>query len=147
MKRVVAMIQPVRSNYFRVLPKSDSLRSGINALAIYLGGFEGELDDRPKPKLSEIIRLANEVKRKFEAYDGALNEHDCSESGGSLVPIGSNEDLDTLLRREGFNSADMVAIVKLDDINTRVTLVDGLRPCPFCAVAAWNKRPKETFAS
>jgi len=35
---------------------------------------------------------------------------------GPFVPVGSNEPIDTLLRREGLDSADLVAIVRLSDL-------------------------------
>lgn len=132
MKRVEAMIQPLRSDNHDTLPRPGYLEDAIDALGGYLGGFEGELDERPKPELSEIVRLAKEIENEFNRFADQLEEHDCSDADQSLIPVGSNEPLDTLLRREGFISADMVAIVKLNDVAPIVNK-DGLLPCPFCA--------------
>lgn len=128
MRRVEAMIQPVSaSGSINAVPTCDDLRRAITALDEYLGGFEGEDDERPKPELAEIVRLARAVKEQFNSFDNELDEHDCSAAGQSLVPVGSNEPLDTLLRREGFNSADMVAIVKLDDLASSARTENILR--------------------
>lgn len=113
MKYVEAMIQPLGSG--AGVPVTAKLDNAVAALSEYVGGFEGE-PGREAPKWSRVIELARTVEHEYEAFTDRLDDHECGEEAGPFIPIGSTESIDTLLRREGFNSADMVAIVKLADL-------------------------------
>jgi len=118
---VEAMIQPLVSLRGNSLPSLDDLGTKIADIMGHLGGFEGEDDGREKPSWARVVALAKLADQSFDSLAEAMDEHSCDgELSSPFVPVGSNEDIDTLMRREGFNSADMVAIVKLSDLEALI---------------------------
>lgn len=126
MKYVEAMIQPVGGSGNIGHSRLDD---ALEALSGYLGEFDGELDITPgdahnfgvggakRPAWSRVIELTRKLTDAAESLGERLDYHECAEhANGPLAPVGSNESIGTLLRRQGFISADMVAIVKLADI-------------------------------
>jgi len=120
MKRVEAMIQPVGTVDASRLPSLLPLSTAIVAAVDYLDGdFAKQIDESRKAAIARMDELIRAIDLAHDSLADALGDHSCEIDVSPFVPVGSTEDMDTLLRREGFNSADMVAIVKLDDIEWR----------------------------
>jgi hypothetical protein len=118
---VEAMIQPTVTDVGFDGDLDDAANACDEAVAalFHCADTHDDGDNEENLVLKKMISLARGLNDRYAELSGAIEDHSCTAAQDSVspfVPVGSNEDIDTLMRREGFNSADMVAIVKLSDL-------------------------------